>query len=258
MALRLLIYTGRQVHGALGPLPIVIIRFASLLLLTLLAYLTACHRASAQEVHSLENVREAAVQGVKARLPESRGKYFLSAGTLDSRLRLAKCASPLETIPQTGTSTGARVTVGVRCAAGNPWTVYVPVTIEVELSVLVLQRNLARDARVTDADVQLQTRRVAGVASSFVGDTAMLRGRHLKRALTAGSPLSLDVLNVDVLVRRGQQVTLLAQTGSLEIRAQGHALTEGGINDRVRVQNTTSLKIVEGIVENAGTVRVQM
>jgi flagella basal body P-ring formation protein FlgA len=63
---------------------------------------------------------------------------------------------------------------------------------------------------------------------------------------------------VDVLVRRGQAVTLLAQTGTLEIRAQGHALTEGGMHDRIRVQNANSLKVVEGTIENAGTVRVEM
>ena len=236
-----------------------IIRLVSFFLLAAtLTCVTAGNRAIAQEAHSLDNVRDTAIRAVRSRLPESRGKYFLSAGALDSRLRLAKCAVPLDAIPPSGGNSGARMTVGVRCAAGNQWTVYVPVTIEVELPVLILQRALGRDARVADADVQLQTRRVSGLASSFVSDKAVLQGRHLKRALPAGSPLTMDALDVDVVVRRGQQVTLLAQTGSLEIRAQGHAHSEGGIRDRIRVQNTNSLKIVEGVVVNAGTVRVEM
>ncbi|MET0498755.1 MAG: flagellar basal body P-ring formation chaperone FlgA [Steroidobacteraceae bacterium] len=235
-----------------------IIRLTLLVLLTTLSCVFASPRAFAQEVHSLENIREVAVHAVKARLSESRGKYFLSASTLDSRLRLARCASPLESLPPTGPTSGTRVTIGVRCTAGNPWTVYVPVTVEVELPVFVLQRALSRDARVADADVQLQTRRVPGSSANFVGDAALLQGRHLKRALPAGSLLTFDALTMDVLVRRGQQVTLLAQTGSMEIRAQGHALADGGIRDRIRVRNANSMKVVEGVVENSGTVRVEM
>ena len=218
--------------------------------------------ASAQEMHSLENVRETAVRAVQARLPpissKAGGKYFVTAAALDSRLRLAKCPAALETVPPAAANAGARMTMGVRCGVGNPWTVYVPVVIEAELPVLVLQRALGRDARITEADVQLQTRRVAGTAGSFVGDVSLLQGRHLKRPLPVGSPLTMDALVTDLMVRRGQQVTLLAQTGSIEIRAQGHALGDGGLNDRIRVQNTHSLKIVEGVIENAGTVRVAM
>jgi flagellar basal body P-ring formation protein FlgA len=33
-------------------------------------------------------------------------------------------------------------------------------------------------------------------------------------------------------------------------------LTEGGVADRVRVQNTSSLKVVEGVVGSDGAVRV--
>ncbi len=80
----------------------------------------------------------------------------------------------------------------------------------------------------------------------------------MRRALPAGSPLTMDVLDRDVLVQRGQQVTLVAATGGIEIRAQGKALGDGGAQDRIRVQNVNSLKIVEGVVENAGTVRVDL
>mgnify|MGYP006202654589 CR=1 FL=1 len=63
-------------------------------------------------------------------------------------------------------------------------------------------------------------------------------------------------LQPDVLVRRGQQVTLIAANGGVQIRAQGQALTEGAADERVRVQNVSSLKVVEGVVESDGVVRV--
>jgi flagella basal body P-ring formation protein FlgA len=144
----------------------------------------------------------------------------------------------------------------VRCTAANTWTLFVPVAVEVEIPVLVLRRALARRARVAIIDVEPETRRVPGTAATFLLDTASLQGHRLKRSLPAGTALTVDMFVPDVVVRRGQQVTLIAASGPVEIRAQGHALTEGSVDDRVRVQNMSSLKVVEGVVESDSVVRV--
>ncbi len=205
---------------------------------------------------SIDEVQTAAEAFVRARLPDSHVKQFVSAAKLDSRLRVESCTQPLQAFEQSATNLGERVTVGVRCPAANTWTLYVPVSVEVEVPVLVLRRALARRARVAMIDVEPETRRMPGNAVSFVQDAASLQGHRLKRSLPAGTALTVDMLVPDVVVRRGQQVTLIAATGPVEIRAQGHALTEGGVDDRVRVQNASSLKVVEGVVESDSVVRV--
>ena len=207
---------------------------------------------------SIDDVQTAAEAFVRARLPDSHIKQFVSAAKLDPRLRVESCGLPLQAFEQSATARGERVTVGVRCAAANTWTLYVPVSVEIEVPVLVLRRALARRARVAMIDVEPETRRMPGNAASFVQDTASLQGHRLKRSLPAGTALTVDMLVPDVVVRRGQQVTLIAASGPVEIRAQGHALTEGGIDDRVRVQNATSLKVVEGVVESDSVVRVAL
>ena len=218
---------------------------------------SACSAALAN-TQSLESIQSAAEKEVLSQLPPTKAKYFVAAARLDPRLRLADCAAPLEASLPNNTSAGAKVTVGVRCTAPAPWTIYVPVTIEIEAPILVLRRALPRRSPVDMADVELQTRRLPGSESGFISDTGNLKGRRLKRALPAGSPLTADVLVPDVLVHRGQQVTLLASNGPFEIRAQGQALSDGAERERIRVQNVTSRKIVEGVVENASTVRVDL
>ena len=214
--------------------------------------------ALAQNIQPLPAIQAAAEHFISSRLPAGQAKFYVSAGALDPRLRLAACASPLESFAPSEANISARATVGVRCTTNAQWTLYVPVTIEVEAQVLVLRRGLARRARIESTDVELQTRRLPGTLSNFVNDAVLLQGHRLKRALPAGTPLTVDVLAPDVLIRRGQKVTLVAASGSIEIRAEGLALSEGGAADRVRVQNANSLKIVEGVVENASTVRVQL
>jgi flagella basal body P-ring formation protein FlgA len=214
--------------------------------------------AHAQPLQALDAIQGAAETFVRTQLPRTGDKYFLSASRLDERLRLTQCAAPLEAFLQTPGILTARTTVGVRCPKQNPWTVYVQVALEQEVSVLVLRRPLARRARIDINDVELQTRRVPGPGSSFISDLTILEGRHLRRALPAGTALTPDALATEVLIKRGQQVTLLAANNTMQIRAQGQALADGAANERIRVQNLRSLKIVEGVIEDAGTVRVAL
>ena len=204
----------------------------------------------------LDAIQSAAEEFVRAHLPAGGSKHYVNASRLDPRLRLNVCDAPLETFSQNAAPTGARMTVGVRCSAATSWTLYVPVSVEVEVPVLVLRRALARRARVAPTDVEPQIRRLPGSAAHFVSDVASLQGHRLKRSLAAGTAITVDVLAPDILVRRGQQVTLIAANGPVEIRAQGQALTDGAETERVRVQNVTSLKVVEGVVESDSVVRV--
>jgi flagella basal body P-ring formation protein FlgA len=220
--------------------------------LVIAAFIAAPAFASIQ---NLAAVQAAAENFVSAGLTGS-GKHFVTAARLDSRLRLQACDEPLQTFAPNPVSNTGKITVGVRCVGSTEWTLYVPVSVEVEVPVLVLRRALPRRSPVQPTDVEPQIRRLPGSAANFITDVASLRGHRLKRALPAGAPLTIDALAPDVLVRRGHQVTLLASIGAVDIRAQGKALTEGGIYDRVRVQNVTSLKVVEGVVESASTVRV--
>lgn len=222
------------------------------------AALMMCAATLAADIHPLSDIQSTAERFVRSRLQTGQGKLFVQAATLDPRLRLPACASPLEAFANSEANFSARTTVGVRCASNAQWTLYVPVSVEVEAQVLVLRRGLARRARVEDTDVELQTRRLPGTLTSFISDVQQLQGHRLKRALPAGTPLTVEVLAPDVIVRRGQKVTLVASSGSFEIRAEGTALSDGAASERVRVQNANSLKIVEGVVENASTVRVQL
>ncbi|HEU4604024.1 MAG TPA: flagellar basal body P-ring formation chaperone FlgA [Steroidobacteraceae bacterium] len=206
-------------------------------------------------VQDLASVQAAAEEFVRAEFSDST-KHYVTAARLDSRLHVQACEKPLHAFAPNPMSTTGKTTVGVRCEGASEWTLYVPVSVEVEVPVLVLRRALPRRSPVQANDVEPQIRRLPGSAANFITDVASLRGHRLKRALPAGAPLTIDALAPDVLVRRGQQVTLLASVGAVEIRAQGQALNDAGAYDRVRVQNVTSLKVVEGVVESASTVRV--
>jgi flagella basal body P-ring formation protein FlgA len=214
------------------------------------------HAQIASNIEPLENIRAAAQDFIKSQIPGDAKTSIVTAAMLDPRLRLAKCSAPLIASLSPGARLQAKTPVGVSCRAGATWTVYVPVSVESEIGVLVLKESAARGAHVNVDSVTVQKRRVSGFADAYLTNTASLAGRTLKRSLPAGSALTADVLVADFIVKRGDQVTLLASTGGFEVRAYGRALSDGQDGGRIKAQNLSSLKVVEGVVDSAGVIRV--
>lgn len=207
-------------------------------------------------MQSIDSIRKAAQVFVQTRVPGQPNTVQVSVGNLDPRLRLAPCSEPLQASLPAGVVFKERVTVAVTCPGAQRWTVYVPVTIATNVTTLILRHAAARGARLTAEDVEVQVREVPGTSASYLADVGQLKGRTLRRTLGAGSVLTADVMQDDAAIKRGQQVTLLASVGGLEVRAPGRAMSDAPAAGRVRVQNLSSQTVVEGVVENGNVIRV--
>jgi flagellar basal body P-ring formation protein FlgA len=227
--------------------------FPALLALSPLLAGAATHTNDVQSVEELQHWAEDFVRQ-KLQIPDTGTTIHVTANALDGRLRLKPCATALTGI-MPATAVSARLTVGIRCT--NPaWTIYVPVTVDTQMNVLVLRQAAARNTSLTAANVEVQSRRVPGSASSYLTSLEQLTGRHLKQAAGPGTALTNDLVVADVLIKRGQRVTLVANAGGIEVRAQGEAVADATSAGRVRVLNLSSRKIVEGQVETTDRVRV--
>lgn len=179
-------------------------------------------------------------------------------GRLDPRLQLARCELPLEAFLPPGGRASGNTTVGVRCSGGQPWTLYVPVRVAVSGPVVVVTRPLARGDLIGDGDLQVVERDLGQLPFGYLQDPAEATGKQLLRPLSAGTALTPAMLEAPRLVRRGQQVTLLAIAGSVEVRMTGTALGDAAAGERVRVRNVNSKRIIEGVVTPSGQVQVDM
>lgn len=188
---------------------------------------------------------------------DGNARTLATAGHVDPRLRLQQCTTALEGIMPAATPAAARMTVGVRCTS-PAWSVYVPVLVETDLQVLVMRTAAARNSSPAAADVELQQRRVPGTAAIYLTSPEQLRGRHLKVAVSPGTPLTVDMLAADILVKRGQRVAIVASIGGIEVHAQGEAIGDATDTGRVKVLNLSSRKVVEGQAESSDRVRVGM
>jgi flagella basal body P-ring formation protein FlgA len=220
--------------------------------------------ASAQDAirqadwQTLASVRQAAERALRRELESTVPGLELKAAALDARLRLPACGAALETQPQLPRGTQARVPVRVACTRGAAWSVNVPVEIHRQVDVLVLRRAVGRGETLNTADVIAQKRVVAGLASPFVSNIGEFNGRLTRRPLPQGTAVTADALSAALLIHRGQEVTLAATAGGIEVRAPGRALSDATAQQRIRVQNLESLKVVEGVAESDSVVRVTL
>lgn len=228
-------------------------------LLICAALLAGAHsRAEAMQAADPAAITAAAINAVRARAGASAGELQLEAAPLDPRLRVGSCDRALTGFLTDGNPLRYQTTVGVRCEGSIRWTVYTTVRVESQAPVLVAQRALARDTEITAADFKLETRRVPGLPGAWAGDLAALAGQRLSRPLAADQPLSLDALAPANLIHRGQTVVLIARAGGLEVRMNGVALADGRASERIRVENLSSQRVVEGIVRSSSEVETPL
>jgi len=221
------------------------------------AIAAAAEPAERAAAEPLAAVRAAAEGHIRSQLRGAAYVVHLQAAELDPRLHLARCPSPLATALPSGAELGAHVAVRVSCTAqGFPWAVFVPVSVQSDIRVLVLKQSAVRGARLGAAQVSEETRRVAGLAVGYVTEVAALEHHTLARSLPAGTALTADAMLADLIVHQGQEVTLIASAPGVSVRATGKALQDGREGARVRVQNLASLKVVEGVVDASGVIEI--
>lgn len=201
-------------------------------------------------------IRAAARAFVEGQLARTSGVASLEVGALDARLRLVRCARALRAELPPGMTLQGRSTIGVSCSTPVHWMIYVPVTVERQIPVLVLRHAVQRGSLLTGADVGIEKRRIEGLGAAYLESPTELQGRALRRTLPAGTTLTIDMFEPDAVVHRGQEVTLLAGTAAIQVRALGRALEDAASGARLKVENLSSMKVVEGVAQPSGIVRV--
>lgn len=212
--------------------------------------------AAAAAVQPVASIRHAAERFVRQQMPPGEQAVVVSAGRLDPRLRLARCGGPLEAAQLAGARLAANMSIAVGCHVGADWTIYVPVSIKSRIHVWALRHPEAAGTRLAAGDLLPETRLVSGVAAGYVTNLALLTRSTLRHPMPAGAVLRDGDLLADFMIRQGQQVTLVASTGGIDVRTHGIALQDGRYGALIRVQNPNSKKVVQGTVGGSHVVYV--
>jgi flagella basal body P-ring formation protein FlgA len=181
----------------------------------------------------------------------------VTVGALDPRLRLPACSEPLDAfLPASTQQTHTNVTIGVRCSGTTLWTLYVPARIVAKRPIVVLTRPVPRGTVLTAQDIDVEVREIGSLGAGYFEDPGVIIGKVLTRNVSAGQVVSPTLLTGNIAVRRGQLVTLHANSGSVTVSMEGTALADGSVGERLRVKNNASARVVEGVVRDDGSVEI--
>lgn len=214
--------------------------------------------AGEEAIQALTSITAAAVTASEERAKEQGFEHVaVEVRPLDQRLRLTACSKPLSTFTPHSSQVLGSISVGIRCTEPKPWTIYVRAMVSAQQAIPVLARSLARNTVISEADIKLVKQPLQAQANGVIYDPAHIVGMELMRPLDAGSTIRVNQLRAPKVVKRGQQVTLVAGTNGLEVRIQGKAMKDAAEGERVTVTALDTGKKIEGIAHSDGTVSVQ-
>ena len=169
---------------------------------------------------------------------------------------------------------GGWKTVRVICRQENAWDIYVRTGYQSEapakadkspenleksdnldlMQRVIVVRPVSRGDLLTREDLGLQTLSRSG--SGGFTDIDELVGRRAKKSLRTGLVVHDRHLQPDWMVHAKQSVSLVNNTGGIQVTPAGIALENGRLGDLVKVRNLSSNSILHGFV--AGTKKISI
>jgi flagella basal body P-ring formation protein FlgA len=130
------------------------------------------------------------------------------------------------------------------------------VNIEVLAEMVATKRSLRRYQMITEDDIHLKKMDLSKVKSDAVTTYEEVLGKRTKRAINTDEVLRTDHIELPPLVKRGDVVSIIAESDGLRITALGEVKKKGCRGERIRVLNLDSKKCIYACVLDSKTVRV--
>jgi flagella basal body P-ring formation protein FlgA len=238
-------------------------RICGLLATVLLAIdaLTAAAGAAAaaepnSDLQSVSELESLARSEAERAFPPLTDRQRFAIGPIEPNLQLERCRQPVKAGLASQHHMQDRATVELRCPDPKPWHLYVQIRVIGTSSVAVAAHAIVAGSVLTAKDMRVEQHDISELPAGYLDDPAIAVGLTAGRPISGGAFLTNQQLLAAKAVQRGQTVTLIADLGGMSVRMSGKALNDGLVNQRVRVQNLSSGKIVEGIARSEQVVEI--
>jgi flagella basal body P-ring formation protein FlgA len=178
----------------------------------------------------------------------------LSVSVKPPRSTLEACDA-LEAFQPPGSRNIGKTTVGVRCLAPSPWTVYLSAQVSLIGSYVATSQALPANHILTMADLMLREGDLGLLTADVASDVNAIVGYRTVSGLAANAPLRSTLLRSPLVVQQGQPTRIVLNGPGFSVQSEGMALANASKGDRVRVK-TTSGQVVSGIAQDGQQVVV--
>ncbi len=223
----------------------------------LFAALLCCSAGAAAQAGARqepEALRQSVAQFLQLQTAGLPGQVTVTVGPLDARLNLAACPAPQAFMAPGGRAWG-KTTVGLRCTAPTPWTIYIQATVAVQADYIASALPLAQGQPIVAEQLVSLRGDLAALPAGIATDMAQVLGRSATVSLAAGTPLRLDMLRSSNVVQQGQLVRLVSSGAGFRVSAEARAINNASDGQVVQVRTTAGQQI-SGVARAGGLVEV--
>lgn len=147
----------------------------------------------------------------------------------------------------------SRMRFNAVCSGQGGWRYDFVVRAKVSARIALAANDMAAGKVIADEDVLLERHDISTVSDS-VSDPQEVVGMSTKRSLRAGDILRAGALAAPMLVKRGDNVSIVATRDQVTVTMAGEAMDAGARGSLVRVRNSSG-NVIRARVTGAGTVQ---
>lgn len=228
---------------------------SSLIMLLALGYLPGIAQAEPQSLTSIVFQAESFLANYPYSSPYP-AQFELAQ--LDKRLKLKPCAKALDIKFTRSEKVMGNTSLTVRCPSPVNWQLHLPVKVVIFDDVVVNKTPLVKGQTIDTESIIYSKRDISRLHQGFFRRTDPLENLQAKRNLAAKSILNASNLSPLQLVKSGQRVTILLNINGLQVKTSGLALQSASKGQVIKVRNTQSNKVVEGVVSAPGQITVRL
>lgn len=205
-----------------------------------------------------QRIQRAVEMAIRSRMPWKNEDVTISDINLDETLQLPVGKLTYQILPSRNEDYLGQTILALHLFVdGEPVRkVWVNATISVMADVVTVVRPLGKYAVIELADLSLERRDLSGLSSDTVSRIEDVLGNRTTRMIYPQTVLQASMFASPPLVRRGDIVKIVANTGPMIITATGMVKQQGCKGDMVRVVNTDSNRIITARVTGPGAVEV--
>ena len=227
---------------------------AMMIILILAGLAPACNAAGIGEKEIKDAVKSHVEEN--ASWPKDRIRVEFLAAIPETAIPAGSSACQVRS--RAGESYIGRTSFVVRFSKGDTFIreETVRVRIEVLTDVVVSTGSIAHGAIVDPSDVMVKKKWLDTASSGVLSDVNEVGGKKAAVRINAGTEITKHMLRSVPVVKKGEVVRIVLESGPMMISAMGLCEEDGAQGDLIRVQNTSSKKTVFARVMGASLVKV--
>lgn len=186
---------------------------------------------------------------------QTKQRVKIRFNKLDPRLKLPLCSSP----PRVELINSNTQSLTLKTSCSKPfWKIHRIAKLNVFQEVITANTSIPRGATISQSQLLLIEKDITQLHRGYFVDANQIIGSSTKYTIRPGTVINPIQLKTAYLIKKNQNVVIVAKSPNFSVKSKGVALNNGQLNDIIKVKNLNSNRIIQGKVQASGVVAVTL